>query len=152
MTDWHLAQLNIAQLRVPLDHPDMADFTNNLERINGLAEASPGFVWRLKDEDGVGATALRPFGEDVLVNLSVWQDIDSLKRFVYDSDHTPFLRRRGDWFDRMQGPAMVLWWVKAGHMPDEAEAGARLKLLAEAGPSADAFTFGKIWPAPEGEI
>ena len=52
MALYQLAQLNIASMLQPLESPGMADFAANLERINALAEASPGFVWRLQDEAG----------------------------------------------------------------------------------------------------
>jgi len=140
MSAYHLAQLNIAQMLYPLEAPGMADFVANLERINALAEASPGFVWRLQDEAG-DATALRPFGEEVLVNLSLWQDVESLRAFVYGSAHSEILKRRAEWFSRLGEAHMVLWWVPAGHLPTPAEATERLQWLRERGASPQAFSF-----------
>lgn len=140
MPAFHLAQLNIAQMRYPLEAPGMADFVANLERINALAEASPGFVWRLQDEAG-DATAIRPFGDEVLVNLSLWQDVESLRAFVYGSAHSEILKRRAEWFSRLGEAHMVLWWVPAGHLPSPAEAAERLHLLRERGASPQAFSF-----------
>jgi hypothetical protein len=140
MSVYQLAQLNIAKMKQPLESPGMADFVANLERINALAEASPGFVWRLQDEAG-DATAIRPFGEDVLVNLSVWRDVEALKDYVYQSAHAEMLKRRNEWFARMGEAHMVLWWVPAGHLPGEQEAAERLHLLREQGPTALAFSF-----------
>ena len=111
---FELAQLNIAIAKGPMDSPVMADFVNNLDRINGLAETSPGFVWRLKDEAG-NATSIRPFGDETLVNLSVWTDLDALKAFVYRSDHTQIMKRKKEWFNKMLEAHMVLWWVPKGH-------------------------------------
>src|SRR6185295_6684425 len=93
MSQYELAQLNIAVMKEPLESPRMADFVANLDRINALAESSPGFVWRFKTDEG-NATALRPLGEDVLVNFSVWRDVESLNKYVYKSAHAEIMRRR----------------------------------------------------------
>lgn len=147
MSRYHLAQLNIASMKEPLEAPGMADFVANLERINALAEASPGFVWRLQDEAG-DATAIRPFGEEVLVNLSLWEDVEALSDYVYKSVHSEMLKRRNEWFGRLGEAHMVLWWVPAGHLPDVQEAAARLRLLRESGPTAQAFSFRERFAAP----
>jgi hypothetical protein len=114
MSRYELAQLNIARARAPLDSPVMADFAGNLERINRLAETMPGYVWRLKDESG-DATALRPFGDDILVNMSVWKDVESLRAFMFRTDHAAIMRRRQEWFEHMDEAYAVFWWVPAGH-------------------------------------
>lgn len=149
MSRYHLAQLNIASMKEPLESPGMADFVANLERINALAENSPGFVWRLQDEAG-DATAIRPFGEQVLVNLSLWQDVESLSDYVYKSAHSEMLKRRNEWFSRLGEAHMVLWWVPAGHLPDVQEAAERLRLLRESGPTGEAFSFRARFAAPAG--
>ena len=147
----HLAQLNIARPRAPLDHPIMAEFMANLARINALGDASPGFVWRLQD-DGGNATALeQPFGPDLIVNMTIWQDVESLRAFAFRSEHVSFLRRRAEWFEKLAGPPTVLWWVPAGHRPTLAEAKARLDQLAQAGPSPAAFTFARAF-GPDGVL
>src|SRR5215470_13546253 len=110
MSQYELAQLNIAVMKGPLESPGMADFVANLDRINALADRSAGFVWRLQTEGG-DATALRPMGENILVNMSVWKDVASLTAFVYRSAHVEILRRRQEWFDRMSDAYAVLWWV-----------------------------------------
>lgn len=148
MSRYELAQLNIASMLEPLDSPRMADFVANLDRINALADAAPGFVWRLQTEEGE-ATALRPFGDNILVNMSVWRDVASLNAFAYKSDHAQIMRRRREWFERLGKAYMVLWWVPKGHRPTTAEAGAKLELLREKGPSPEAFTFAKAFPAPD---
>lgn len=143
-----LAQLNIGVIRAPMDSPVMAEFAGNLDRINALAEASPGFVWRLQTEAG-NATAIRPFeDENLLVNMSVWRDVASLKAYVYDSAHVGFMRRRREWFELMKEAYLVLWWVPRGHRPDIAEAIAKLELLKAKGPGPEAFTFAQPFPAP----
>ena len=108
MSGYELAQLNIAVMRAPLESPDMAEFVANLDRINSLADGSTGFVWRLQTDDG-DATAMRPMGEDLLVNMSVWRDLDALTQFVYRSAHAEILRRRKEWFERMPEAFVVLW-------------------------------------------
>ena len=148
MSDYHLAELNIATLRAPLDSPELADFVANLDRINKLADDSPGFVWRLQTEEG-DATELRPLGENTIINLTVWRDIEALKDYVYRSAHVEFMRRRKEWFERMSDAYMVLWWVRAGHIPTLQEAIARLEHLRQHGPSAHAFTFRKAFAAPD---
>lgn len=148
MSRYHLAQLNIAMLREPLESPGMADFVANLERINALAEASPGYLWRLQDEAG-DATAIRPFGAAVLVNLSLWRDVQSLSDYVYRSAHSEMLKRRREWFDKAEQAHMVLWWVPAGHRPGVEEAAERLAHLREHGPSAHAFGFRQAFAAPD---
>lgn len=148
MSNYHLAQLNVAALKAPLDSPELKDFVDNLDRINALAESSDGFAWRLKG-DGNDATSLRPLGEHVIVNLSVWRDVAALKRYVYQSAHVEIMRRRREWFARMAEAYLVLWWVPAGHQPTVAEAVARLAQLRKHGPSREAFTFGEAFAAPD---
>ena len=148
MSAYELAQLNIALMKEPLESPGMADFVANLDRINALAESSPGFVWRLKTEEG-NATALRPLGEDTLVNVSVWKDVESLGEYVYRSAHVEIMRRRKEWFERMREAFVVLWWVPKGHRPTLPEAIAKLALLRAEGPTPDAFTFRHAFPPPD---
>ena len=81
--------------------------------------------------------------------MSVWRDVDSLKRFVYETAHVEFLRRRSNWFEHMTERHMVLWWIPAGHEPSIAEAQKRLEQLRDEGDSAQAFTFRSVFPAPE---
>jgi len=146
---FHLAELNVGTLRAPLDDPATADFVDNLERINGLADGSPGFVWRLQTDAG-NATDVQVFDDPMtIVNLSVWDSLESLQAYVYRSDHTGFLRRRREWFLAMDGPATVLWWLPAGTLPSIDEALARRRELLECGPTPNAFTFRTTFPAPE---
>ena len=149
---WHLAQLNIGRLLAEVDDPSVADFMDNLDAINALAEATPGFVWRLQTDEG-NATAIRAFSDDPLMvlNLSVWESIESLADFAYRSAHTPFLRRRGEWFERLGEAYLVLWWIPAGTVPTVEEALDRLDHLKRFGPSDGAFTFRSPFPHPGGE-
>ena len=148
MAQWHLAQLNVALMNEPLESPGMADFVASLDRINALAESSPGFVWRLQDEDG-DATSFRPLGDNLLMNLSVWQDVASLHTYAFRTAHADIMRRRREWFGRMREAHAVLWWVPAGHEPTLAEAVERLTHLRTHGASPHAFTFRDAHPPPD---
>lgn len=156
----HLAELNIGRVRYELDDPRMADFTDNLELVNGLAERSPGFVWRYVDDSG-NATETRPFADPlIIVNVSVWESVADLEHFVWQTVHKRFYDRRADWFAHFEGPAVALWWVPAGHRPEMDEALARLAHLKQHGPSEYAFNWqaasAQLWKtarcAPAGEV
>jgi hypothetical protein len=148
MTDagWHLAQLNVGRLIAPEGDPRVAGFYADLDRINALADATPGFVWRLVDVDGQDATSLRPFDDDTLVNLSVWTSIEALYDFTYRSAHLDVLRRRREWFHPFGDASLVLWWIPAGTLPTIDEAGTRLALLTAEGPTPKAFTLRTPFP------
>jgi hypothetical protein len=149
MSNYQLAQLNIGELRAPLDSPQLKDFVDNLDGINALAEGSPGFVWRLKGY-GNDATSLRPYESDkIIVNMSVWRDVASLRAFVYDSAHVAIMKRRREFFTRMVKAYMALWWVPVGHEPTVAEAVAKLELLRANGPTPEVFTFAEAFSAPD---
>jgi hypothetical protein len=145
MFAYELAQMNVARLRAPLDSPQLAGFVVALDRINALADAAPGFVWRL--EDDLDATTASPLGDDYVVNLSVWRDAASLQAFVYRSDHAAVMKRRRDWFEKTD-IYLVLWWVPRGHRPSAADGVTRLDLLRDRGPTAEAFDFGRLFPEP----
>ncbi|MFD2467389.1 DUF3291 domain-containing protein [Amycolatopsis silviterrae] len=142
MTGHHLAQLNVGILKHPLEDPRMDGFTSMLDTLNEVADRAPGFVWRLVEDGGNDATAIRtPLGADVLVNMSVWENREVLWDYVYRSGHLDMLRRRSEWFELPKAPFQVLWWVPAGHVPTVEEAVGRLELLREQGPSPRAFGF-----------
>ena len=143
MTAFHIAQLNIGRARGAVDGPVMAEFMALLDPVNAVADASPGFVWRLQTEEG-NATALRPYDDDrMIVNMSVWESIDALAAFVYRSGHVEVMRRRREWFERFESTYLGLWWVPAGTIPTIDEAKLRLASLDEHGPTPYAFTFKK---------
>jgi Domain of unknown function (DUF3291) len=149
MSAYELAQLNIGVIKGPIDSPVMADFVANLDRINALAERTPGFVWRLQTEEG-NATAIRPYeDEKIAVNMSVWRDVASLNAYVYSSAHVEIMRRRREWFEKMDQAFLVLWWVPRGHRPSIEEAKAKLEMLRAKGPTAEAFTFRQAFPPPD---
>lgn len=142
-----LAQLNIGTLVAPIDSPELVDFVANLDRVNALAEESAGFIWRLQTEEG-DATGIKDFGDDIIVNMSIWQDVESLQKFVYESTHIDIMRRRRDWFEKMRDNYMVLWWIPEGHIPSLTEAEEKLELLKENGPTPDAFSFRQPFDPP----
>ena len=148
MSRFHLAQVNIGRLRAPIENPIMEGFRSQLDSINALADRTPGFVWRLQTEAG-NATAIRPYQDDLMaINMSVWESLEALQQFVYQSAHVGPLRDRKLWFEPIEGPIQALWWIPAGHIPTVDEAKARLVLLKERGPSPDAFTFRVPFPSP----
>jgi Domain of unknown function (DUF3291) len=138
----HVAQVNIALAREPLDSPVLAEFVANLEPVNALADAAPGFVWRLQDETG-DATSIQAFDDErLIINMSVWESIEALWSFVYDGGHLEVMRRRREWFTRWATSGyMCLWWIPAGHIPSTDEAKERLEHLEANGPTPRAFTF-----------
>ena len=150
MSNYHLAQLNIGRLVHPIDHPAIKPFLDALDEINALADAAPGFIWRLQTEEGNATAVEHPWSADpfMLVNMSVWTTPQALREFVYHSNHRPFLNRRTEWFEKPTAPHYVLWWIPAGHIPSLAEAQERLEHYRQHGPTAHAFWFGELFPAP----
>lgn len=149
--EYHLAQYNIAQIREPLDHPDSAEFERALEPINMVAERSPGFVWRLKDDDGQSSSYVSVEGLDdplMIVNYSIWEDFDSLRHFVYKSGHTSYLRRRRQWFEPTDVATTVCWWIPAGTIPTVDEAHQRLLKLRADGAGDEGWPLNDPLPAP----
>jgi hypothetical protein len=147
MTTYQLAQINIGVPLGPVDSPVLADFVAALEPINRIADQSQGFVWRLQTSEGDATAVKWPADERVIINMSVWETVESLSDFVYRSAHTDVMRQRRRWFEAMK-VYMVLWWIPAGHIPTVAEAEERLRHLEEHGPTAFAFTFRKPFPPP----
>lgn len=150
-----LAQVNVARLLAPLDSPLIADFVAALDPVNALADAAPGFVWRLQTEDG-NATAIRAFEQDaegadggILINMSVWESVEALGAWVYGTAHIPVLRRRREWFERMKEAYAALWWIPRGHIPTVHEAEDRVKHLRRHGPTPHAFTLREHFPPPD---
>jgi len=149
MSEFNLAQINIARVRFPIDDPKMAGFIGNLDRINALAERSEGFVWRLMDDIG-NATTIQAYDDPlIIINMSVWKSIEALEAFAYNTVHKQFVRRRAEWFTPMDDvPFMALWWVEAGTKPTAAHGRAKLEELARTGPSASVFTFAHTFEPP----
>jgi len=142
MSARHLAQINVGRLLAPEGDPQVADFFASLDRVNALAEASDGFIWRLVDEDGADATGIAVGGDPLsLLNMSVWRDVKALAAYVYRSDHAQIMQQRARFFAPHDGPFQALWLIDAEHRPTPEEGLARLDHLREHGPSEHAFTF-----------
>lgn len=147
---YQLAQINVARMiGVNIEDPVMKEFVEYFDSVNQVAEESNGFVWRLKDEDN-NATGFNPFNdEQVIINLSVWKDKESLEYFTYKTFHVDFLRRRKEWFQKYRKASYVLWWIKDGQYPTLEEALERLEYLQKNGPSEYAFSFQAAFQKPD---
>ena len=143
----NLAQANLAWMRYPIDDPHMSEMRDAIDRINVLGDRSPGCLWRFKTEDG-DATAVRVLDDPtVLFNLTVWRSLEDLGRYVYQTEHAAFLRRRREWFVPSTKAPVALWWIAPGEYPSVDEAMTRLERLWRDGPSAEAFTFKRAYGA-----
>ena len=149
MARYQIAQVNIGRINAPLDSALMAGFMSRLDEINALADKSPGFVWRLQTNEG-NATYFRPYDDDrILMNMSVWETIEALRQYVYQTVHAELLRQRHEWFEKFVGVYTALWWVPAGHRPGIDEARKRLAHLEKHGPTEFAFTFKRTFQPDE---
>lgn len=149
MSQFHIAQVNIGRIRAELNDPIMVGFVERLEEINALADSAAGFIWRLQTGEG-NATYLRPFEDErTLLNMSVWETVESLRYFVFKTAHVELLRQRQAWFEKFVGAYSALWWVPTGHIPGVDEAKQRIAHLDRNGPSQFAFTFNSIVPPDE---
>jgi hypothetical protein len=147
--DWHLAQINIGRMLGMRGDPVVQGFYDALDEVNALADASPGFVWRLVGEEGANATDIQPTADPLLLmNMSVWTDAESLFDFVYRTAHTPVMAQRRNWVERFDGVFMALWWIPAGTIPTVNDGLSRLWHLDRFGPTPHAFTFKLRFPAP----
>ncbi|MGB3152355.1 MAG: DUF3291 domain-containing protein [Maribacter sp.] len=146
---YHLAQTNIARFKASLDSPLMKEFVDFLEPVNRFAEESNGFVWRLKDQEGRSASYIEtPFKDEMMaVNISLWEDVESFKHFVYGSVHSYFLRNKKKWFDMGGTSIFVMWWLPEGSLPTLETAKAKLDAYEKNGASPEAFTFKTFYDA-----
>jgi hypothetical protein len=149
IVNWQLAQLNIARRRYELDDPKMKGFVDGLDPVNALAEQTKGFVWRLQTEEG-DATGITIYDDPtIIVNMSVWESLDTLMMFVRSESHMSIMKQRRDWFERPDQPYLVLWWVPENHRPTVEEAEDRLDQLRRQGPSSQAFSVRDTYAAPD---
>ena len=149
--NYHLAQINISRLIAPLDDPQIAEFVSQLEPINALADKALGFVWRLQSESG-NATDIA-YNDDplVIVNMSVWESIETLREFAYESNHREVFRDRAKWFEKAVKPGYCLWWIPSGHVPTVAEGRERLEHCQKHGATPHSFWFSQPFPQPTDE-
>ncbi|GGW50002.1 DUF3291 domain-containing protein [Streptomyces xantholiticus] len=148
MTAHELAQVNIARLKFPLDSVELKPFVDALDPVNAVADEADGFVWRLKSADADDARDLRVFDDGwMLVNMSMWRDVNALTVFMYQGQHREMMSRRYEFFERVDEAMTTMWWVPAGHRPTVEEAEQRLLHLREHGPTPYAFTLRATFPA-----
>lgn len=142
MADYHIAQINVARMVAPIDSEEMSGFVERLDEINALADEAEGFVWRLQTEDG-DATGIRPFEDEmIIVNMSVWENLEALHHYTYKTVHAQLIKGRKNWFQKMTAPHMAIWYIPAGHIPTAEEAQSKLDLINQHGATPMAFTFG----------
>ena len=150
---YRLAQINFARLRVPLSNPKMVNFRALLQAVNSLAEASPGFVWRM-DEESAAASGDRARPQQApgttLVNLSVWNSVGALQKYANLGTDGGVMGARQSFFKRFEGRWIVLWWVHDGHFPEVAEGWTRLQHLRRHGETPYAFNLVRSFPPPVG--
>lgn len=146
---YNLAQINVARMiGINIDDPVMKEFVDNLDHVNKVAENSKGFIWRLKDENN-NTTSFNPYNdEQIIITISVWENIISLENYVYKTFHTEFMKRRKEWFLKYGKAHFALWWIKKGDLPTIEESVKRLTYLQENGPSENAFNFKTRFPKP----
>jgi hypothetical protein len=140
----HLAELNIGKFKYPTTDVRMAGFMDNLDRVNALADRAEGFIWRLKSDGSNNATDLRFGDEDYAVNMSVWKDAKSLEDYVFKTVHVQIYKKRGEWFEKLEKPHMVFWFVPEGNIPSLSEAIDKLELYQNNGPSENAFGWAQV--------
>ncbi|WP_298477593.1 DUF3291 domain-containing protein [uncultured Maribacter sp.] len=148
--NYQLAEINIARIKgITIDDPIMKEFVDNLDTINNLAENSPGFVWRLKD-DSNNATNLNPYNDvQIIINISVWENVETLSNYVYKTVHSDFLRRRKEWFKNYGNVSTAMWWIPEGKYPSVEEAVEKLAELQKNGTSTSVFNFKNTFPKPK---
>ncbi len=138
----HLAELNIGRLIAPTNDPRVAEFMENLDRVNGLGKRMPGFVWMMEGsgEPGTGNTDAH-IGDDpqFVANLSVWETPEQLQTFVFDTVHARFMARGKKWFEGLVQMHFVMWWVAEGTQPTLDQALEKLSYREKHGDSDAAF-------------
>lgn len=140
----HLAELNVGRLVAPTDDPRVAEFMGALDRINGLGKRMPGFVWMMEGsgEPGTGNTEAKIGGDPQHVsNLTVWESVETLENFVWNTVHRQFYERRTEWFEVLGEMHFVMWWVPEGYQPTLEEGLEKLAHLRKHGSSDFAFDW-----------
>jgi hypothetical protein len=148
----HLVQLNVGRLVAETDDPRVAEFMAALDRVNGLGKRMPGFVWMMEGSElGVGNTETKLDGDPrYLANLTVWESVEQLAHFVWNTVHRQFYERRREWFEALGERHLVMWWLPEGHRPTLDDALERLAHLRAHGDSGHAFGWaylknGRLW-------
>lgn len=136
-----IAQVNIAKCKFAMDDPRMSGFTNGLDEINALGDASEGFIWRLKDESGHATNIILYPDPQIIFNMSVWKSLEDLFKYAYSSRHKDFLKNRWTWFEPMNKPHMCLWYVPTGYIPTKDQGKDKLELYNIMGAGVAVFDF-----------
>lgn len=142
-----LAELNIGRLVADIDDRRVSEFMTALDRVNGMGKRMPGFVWMMEGsgEPGTGNTEAKLDGDPrFIANLTVWQNVETLEAFVWNTVHRQFYERRQNWFAVLGKMHFVMWWVPKGHRPTLDEGMARLEELSQNGPSERAFSWSDL--------
>ena len=148
MNTYHLAQVNVARAKAEMNTETMQGFMDQLDAMNRLADTADGFIWRMVGTGG-DYTSIRPFDDPlVIMNVSLWRDVESLKHYVYKTTHMNIVRARHAWFDKMPDIQQALWWIPSGQLPTALEAREKLELLRRIGATQEAFTFAQPFLAP----
>ena len=151
MTDYNIAEFNVARARYELHHEAMKDFMDNRDYINSLATKSKGYVWHQED-DSEDEAGIRTYDDPlIVVNMSVWESLEDLYEYAYRGDHQSFFTRRSEWFHKSDEATMVLWWVPKGKIPTPEDGMRKLETLRAQGPSQEAFSMRKRFPKPESD-
>ncbi|MER2508688.1 MAG: DUF3291 domain-containing protein [Amaricoccus sp.] len=140
----HLAQLNIGRLVAATDDPRLAEFMAALDRVNDLGRRMPGFVWMMEGSGtpGTGNSGTEVPGDPRMsVNMTVWESVETLEAFVWNTLHQRFYERRAEWFESSGEMHFVMWWVPEGHVPTLDEGLGRLARLRAHGNSDEAFDW-----------
>jgi len=155
-SEFHLTQVNVALAAAPFGAPSMAGIVSRIAEVNALAERSPGFVWRFRNPPG--NEWLAPFAdyfdlfepERIFFNMSVWESVEDLHHYVYETGHVELLRGKSAWMLPATRPHLALWWIHRTQLPTVTESRQRLDSLARCGPTREAFSFAKSFPSPAG--
>lgn len=146
----YLAQLNIAIPKYSLDDARLADFVNNIDRLNRAADRMAGFVWRYQEDRDNPTGAVSPWGPGPIINMSVWESPEHLEQYVWNTVHKQIYNRKHEWFAAMKTHHFVMWWIDEDMRPTLSDAKDRLDYLDTHGNSDHAFDWShlphvKLW-------
>ena len=143
MSSHCLVHANIALAKFPFDSQQMANFFEQVARINQIAYDTKGFIDEPELIDKGSC-----FNEPHLLNVTRWQSIDALKDFTYRSDHATVMQARKQWFLPQEGAKYVLFWLPSSQCPTEEMIAKRIAKITHEGPTAQAFDFKTPYPTP----
>jgi len=138
-----IAQMNWGRLKYPLEDKRMIEFDQSLNEVYSLAENHPGFIWRIPDNQVELQLTNLGFDKFISSTVSIWNSVDSLKDYTYNSLHGIYLKRSSEWFKEVEGPQLVIWNVKNDDRPTFKESFERLAHLKINGPTDFAYGWEK---------